>query len=207
MSFTLSNIIYREPKTLEFSESSRYILSSRNNTPTVVEVPASIFSPTDIIENVITDSPAVPQPSTKESSSLTITHMGNSDITKFGLRPGGVVANVTAVKDCNDKTMIIDTQAKDEASVRLSTKDQNGTSHTLELVTLPKEFDIQHTNSTVVMPKTQDDYLRIILNPEPHTEYSMSSNHHHVVPTVVERDQRLIKHSIIQQTGCQHIVQ
>ncbi|KAF2472857.1 uncharacterized protein BDR25DRAFT_258324 [Lindgomyces ingoldianus] len=178
---------------LEISSCGKYVvLSDKGQRPTVLDIPDSVFTnecQPDVYGNL-------GHGETPESKSYDLTKIANSEISNFGLVAGQVISSASVI-DAKDGSgqVVMDVAKGEKVSIRLLTGEKGETSQALKVVSLPQSYGQPHTKPTILMPKSPNGAVRIVLNSTPHIQYSMDSTDAYSLPVIAERDQRLVQHS------------
>jgi hypothetical protein len=128
-------------------------------------------------------------PSTEDAP---LTEAGDAEIFAFKLKPGQVVTDNCVVNNCGETTSrVLNIHSGDRPAIQLTAGNNKATS--LEIVALPNTISVQNSKSTVIMPKSWDDDIKVIINSTLHTEYSMSGAGETEFPALIERDPRRVR--------------
>ncbi|KAF2874799.1 hypothetical protein BDV95DRAFT_299092 [Massariosphaeria phaeospora] len=142
--------------------------------------------PPELAQTLNNSQPPTVDPSPTPASDLV--KIGSTDLSTFGISKGQVLSNNTCIlRPGNGITgHVLDLQSGDTPSIRL-TQFGGSTSQSLELLSLPLSTNIQHTEPTALMPKSDDEPLRIIINAKSRMNYTFNDEADRTYPALIER--------------------
>ena len=175
---------------LNISACGRFVVTSQSQTPTVFEIPEA-FCETHSSER---NDERPPRSENAKTPPPTLSVLGKTDVSHFGLREGEVL-DATCIVNQHELVVssLVVIQPGDAPALRLVSNTAGMQSQTIELVALPESFETKHIAPVVIMPQSRDTHLRVVLNSVSHSEYSMANQSDGVVPALIERDAHLLK--------------
>lgn len=172
---------------IKISECGEYIVLSHETTTTVVKIPAELLG-----RNRMSLGHLLNGTSATESQ---LAHLGSTDVAAFGFKKGQVLNNTTCIVSSSGETTghILESRGGDKPSIRLTHLDPDKGLQALEFVSLPLSNNVEHTTLTAMLPKSQHDSLRVLINSKSRAEYSMKDDNDYY-PALINRRITSVKH-------------
>lgn len=182
---------------LKFSACGAYVVASHSGEPTVFQIPR--LSPEVGTEEELDIEPRfLHKASLDNNASTTLSVLGNTNISHFGLKHGQVIHNECIVNSKDGAvSSLVHVLPGDAPALQLVPATDGLETQTIQLMSLPKSIQLKHTAPVILTPSGQQTCIKVVLNSTIHSEYSLTERDAGVVPAVIERDVRSLKFSTV----------
>jgi hypothetical protein len=130
-----------------------------------------------------------------------VNFIGDLDVSKFGIRRGLSMKGGSVVTQRDGAlSSILTIRGGDTPAIQLTRDGVTSGSETLELISLPPSAKYGTTN--IMMSKDRQDIIQVAINATSKLDYTMSAGSDPIMPLLIERDVRAIRHiTSVNRTG------
>ncbi|KAL6895108.1 hypothetical protein GGI43DRAFT_411863 [Trichoderma evansii] len=175
---------------LKISSCGGYVVIINSGKPTVFEIPK--LSPGE--KQTIEQQQFLHTADVNNTQSTSLPILGNTDVSKVDLKHGQILHNGCAVNP-KDGTVssIVRILPGNAPALQLVSATRGPKSQTIEIMSLPKSLQLEHTTPVILTPNGQQTCIKVVLNSTMQSEYSLTERQPGVVPAIVERDVKSLK--------------
>jgi len=171
------------------SECGKFVVVILKSGKTIV-----IQLPAEALLDETLSSGKIHMPSSSQPSPISsLESRGTTGISTFGISKGQVISNRSCIirHTQGSSGHMVSFKSGDRPSIQL-TNHTGSNVRSLELLSLPLTQNIGQTTSTALMPQSEDEPLRVIVNSNSRTNYSMNEIDDNPFPALIERKIELI---------------